>query len=89
VPFPSKEELTRIVAIRTITTKSKEGTFSIGEFVDDVQPIKVLDQVWVTVTKVRFFVGCWYYGWNYSEGGFSQLATYWGGSDPCSCFGHK
>jgi hypothetical protein len=52
VPFPSLEEMTRMVAIGTITTKNKEGTFSIEEFVDDVQPIKDLDQVWVTVTKV-------------------------------------
>jgi hypothetical protein len=35
-----------MVAIGTITTKNKGGTFSIEEFVDDVQPIKVLDQVW-------------------------------------------
>jgi hypothetical protein len=41
-----------MVAIGTITTKNKEGTFSIEEFVDDIQPIKVMDQVWVTVTKV-------------------------------------
>jgi hypothetical protein len=40
VPFPSKEELTTMVAVGTITTKNKEGTFSIEEFVDDVQPIK-------------------------------------------------
>jgi hypothetical protein len=63
VPFPSKEELTRMVAVGTITTKNKEGTFSIEEFVDDVQPIKVLDQVWVTVTKVpralRSFLPLW------------------------------
>jgi hypothetical protein len=52
VPFSSKEELNRMVAVGTITTKNKKGTFSIEEFVDDVQPIKVLDQVWVTVTKV-------------------------------------
>jgi hypothetical protein len=52
VPFPSKEELTRMVSIGTITTKNKEGTFYIEEFVDDGQPIKVLDQVWMTVTKV-------------------------------------
>jgi hypothetical protein len=66
VPFPSKEELTRMVAIGTITTKNKEGTFSIEEFVDDVQPIKVLDQVWVTVTKVpralRSFLHLWAVG---------------------------
>jgi hypothetical protein len=65
-PFPSKEELTRMVAIGTITTKNKEGTFSIEEFVDDVQPIKVLDQVWVTVTKVpralRSFLPLWAVG---------------------------
>jgi hypothetical protein len=52
VPFASKDELTRMVAIGTIMTRNKEGTFSIEEYVDDVQPIKVLDQVWVTVTKV-------------------------------------
>jgi hypothetical protein len=55
-----------MVAIGTITTKNKEGTFSIEEFVDDVQPIKVLDQVWVTVTKVpralRSFLPLWAVG---------------------------
>jgi hypothetical protein len=60
------EELTRMVAIGTITTKNKEGTFSIEEFVDDVQPIKVLDQVWVTITKVprarRSFLPLWAVG---------------------------
>jgi hypothetical protein len=44
VPFPSKEELTRMVAVGAITTKNKV-LFSIKEYVDDVQPIKVLDQV--------------------------------------------
>jgi hypothetical protein len=66
VPFPSKEELTRMVVVGTITTKNKECTFSIEEFVDDVQPIKVLDQVWVTVTKVpralRSFFPLWVVG---------------------------
>jgi hypothetical protein len=66
VPFPSNEELTRMVVVGTITTKNKEGTFSIEEFVDDVQPIKVLDQVWVTVTKVqralRSFLPLWTVG---------------------------
>jgi hypothetical protein len=41
-------------------------TFSIEEFVDDVQPIKVLYQVWVTVTKVphalRSFLPLWAVG---------------------------
>jgi hypothetical protein len=95
VPFPSKEELTRMVAVGTITTKNKEGTFSIEEFVDDVQPIKVLDQVWVTVTKVPStsffpsFVGSWYNDWSYSEGGCSPPTAYCGGMNPCSSFGHK
>jgi hypothetical protein len=66
VPFPSKDELTRMVAIGTITTRSKEDTFSIEEYVDDLQPIKVLDQVWVTVTKVlralRSFLPLWAVG---------------------------
>jgi hypothetical protein len=66
VPFPSKDELTRMVAIGTIMTRNKEGTFSIEEYVDDVQPIKVLDQVWVTVTKVpralRSFLPLWAVG---------------------------
>jgi hypothetical protein len=43
VPFPSKEELERMVAIHTITTRNKEGTLTFEEFVDDVQPIKVLE----------------------------------------------
>jgi uncharacterized protein YbcV (DUF1398 family) len=45
VPFPGKEELERMIAIHTITTRNKEGTITFQEFVDDVQPIKVLEQV--------------------------------------------
>jgi hypothetical protein len=61
VPFPSKEELERMVAIHMITTRNKEGTLTFEEFVDDVQPIKVLEQVWVTSPKclvpfVHFFL---------------------------------
>jgi hypothetical protein len=44
VPFPSKEELERMIAIHTITTRNKEVTLTFEEFVDDVQPIKVLDK---------------------------------------------
>jgi len=66
VPFPSKEELDRLVAVGTVTTKNKEGTLLFEEFVDDVQPIKVLDKVWVTVTKVprllRSFLPLWAVG---------------------------
>jgi hypothetical protein len=66
VPFPSKEELERMVAIHMITTRNKEGTLTFEEFVDDVQPIKVLEQVWVTVTKVpralRSFLPLWAIG---------------------------
>jgi hypothetical protein len=66
VPFPSKEELERMVAIQTITTRNKEATLTFEEFVDDVQPIKVLEQVWVTVTKVpralRSFLSLWAVG---------------------------
>jgi hypothetical protein len=52
VPFPSKAELDRMVAIRAFTTRNREGTLIFEEFDVDVQPIKVLDQVWVTVTNV-------------------------------------
>jgi len=52
VPFLSMDELECMVAIRTITTKNKEGIIIFEEFTDDVQPIKVLEQVWVTVTRV-------------------------------------
>jgi hypothetical protein len=66
VPFPSKEELTRLVAVGTITTRNKEGTFIIEEYVDDVQPIKVLNQIWVIVTKapraLRSFLPLWAVG---------------------------
>jgi hypothetical protein len=55
-----------MVAIHSITTKNKEGTIIFDEFVDDVQPIKVLEQVWVTVTKVpralRSFLPLWVVG---------------------------
>ncbi|CAD6264568.1 unnamed protein product [Miscanthus lutarioriparius] len=53
VPFPSKEELDRMIAIDTINTKNKEGTISFAEFVDDVQPIKVLEQAWGTIVELR------------------------------------
>ena len=66
VPFPSTAELERMVAIRTITTKNKEGTIIIEEFIDDVQPIKILEQIWVTVTRVprvlRSFLPLWAVG---------------------------
>lgn len=66
VPFPSKDELDRIVAIRTITARNKEATIIFEEFIDDVQPIKVLEQAWVTVTKVprvlRSFLPLWAVG---------------------------
>jgi hypothetical protein len=66
VPFPGKEEPERMIAIHTITTRNKEGTITFQEFVDDVQPIKVLEQVWVTVTKVpralRSFLPLWAVG---------------------------
>jgi hypothetical protein len=66
VPFASKEELDRMIAIRTITTRNKEGMLIFEEFIDDVQPIKVLDQVWVTDTKVprvlRSFLPLWAVG---------------------------
>jgi len=52
VPFPCKEELDRMVAIRNITTKNQEGTLRFEELEAYVQPIRVLDQVWVTVTNV-------------------------------------
>jgi hypothetical protein len=60
------QELERMIAIRTITTKNKEGTIIFEEFVDDIQPIKVLQQVWVTVTRVprvlRSFLPLWAVG---------------------------
>ena len=66
VPFPSKEELDRMIAIKTLTTRNKEGTIAFAEFVDDVQPIRLLEQVWVTVTKVpralRSFLPLWAVG---------------------------
>jgi hypothetical protein len=46
VPFPSKEEPERMVAIHTITTGNKEGTLTFEEFVDDVHPIKVTAVPW-------------------------------------------
>jgi hypothetical protein len=66
VPFLSKDELDRMIAIRAITIRNKEGTLIFEEFIDDVQPIKVLDQVWVTITKVprvlRSFLPLWVVG---------------------------
>jgi hypothetical protein len=52
VPFLCNEELDRMVAIRNITTETKEGTLFFEEFDADVKPIKVLDQVWITMTNV-------------------------------------
>lgn len=55
-----------MVAIGTLTTKNNEGTITFAEFVDDVQPIKILQQVWVTITKVprvlRSFLSLWTVG---------------------------
>jgi hypothetical protein len=64
VPFPSKEELERMIAICTITTKNKEGTIVFEEFIDDVQPIKILEQVWVRVIPrvLRSFLPLWAVG---------------------------
>jgi hypothetical protein len=66
VPFPNSEELERMVAIGTLITRNKEGTLLVDRFVDDVQPIKILDKVWVTVTKVplvlRSFLQLWAVG---------------------------
>jgi hypothetical protein len=96
VPFPGKEELTRMVAIGKITTKNKEGTFSIEEFVDDVQPIKVLEQVWVTVTKVSralcsflpLRAVCTMIGAT-QKGGYPPPTAYLGGTNPCGSFGQQ
>ncbi|XP_066396428.1 uncharacterized protein [Miscanthus floridulus] len=66
VPFPNTEELDRMINIRYINTKNKEGTLLFEKFVDDVQPTRMLDQVWVTVTKVpralRAFIPLWAVG---------------------------
>ena len=66
VLFSCKEELDHMLAIRTITTKNREGILIIQEFDDDIKPIKVLDQVWVTVTNVprvlRSFLPLWAVG---------------------------
>ena len=66
VPFPSKVELDRMVAIRTITTKNKEGVLIFEEFDSEIKPIKVLDQVWLSVTNVptplRAFLPLWAVG---------------------------
>ncbi|KAG2565608.1 uncharacterized protein LOC120683001 isoform X2 [Panicum virgatum] len=66
VPFPSKVELDRMVAIRTFITKNKEGVLIFEEFDSEVEPIKVLDQVWLSVTNVptplRAFLPLWAVG---------------------------
>jgi hypothetical protein len=36
VPFPSKEEMERMIAIHTITTRNKEGILTFEKFVADV-----------------------------------------------------
>jgi hypothetical protein len=45
-------ELEPMIVIRTITTKNKEGVLIFEEFDAEVNPIKVLDQVWLSVTNV-------------------------------------
>lgn len=66
VPFPNKDELDRLVKIRTLPTFNREGYITFSEFVDDIQPIKILEKVWVTVTKVprllRSFLPLWAVG---------------------------
>jgi hypothetical protein len=53
VPFPNKEELDRMIAIDTFTTKNKEGTISFAEYEDDIQPIRLLEQTWVGVIYIN------------------------------------
>jgi hypothetical protein len=66
VPFPSKEELDRMVQISSVNTRDKDATFLIEEFVDDVEVVRLLNRVWVTVTKVprvlRSFLQLWAVG---------------------------
>ena len=69
VPFPSKVELDRMVAIRTVTTKNKEGVLIFEEFDSEVKPIKVLDQVVLSVTNVPTPLR--------SEGGYESPSSYW------------
>ena len=71
VPFPSKVELDRMVAIRTVTTKNKEGVLIFEEFDSKVKPIKVLDQVVLSVTNVPTPLR--------SEGGYESPSSYWRG----------
>jgi len=55
-----------MVAIRTVTTKNKEGVLIFEEFDSEIKPIKVLDQVWLSVTNVptplRAFLPLWAVG---------------------------
>lgn len=67
VPFPNKEELDRMIAIGTFTTKNKEGSISFAAYEeDDIQPFRLLEQTWVTVTRVprvlRSFLQLWAVG---------------------------
>jgi hypothetical protein len=86
VHFLSKVELDRMVAIRTVTTKNKEGVLIFEEFNSEVKPIKVLDQVWLSVTNVPtplcVLLPLWAVGVSgrcYSEGGYESPSSYWRG----------
>jgi hypothetical protein len=93
VPFPSKAELDRMVAIRAFTTRNRGGTLIFKEFDADVQPIKVLDQVWVTVTNVpkalRAYLPLWAVGsciGNTQKVDMVYFSADWGDPYPGGCF---
>lgn len=53
VPFPCKVELDRVVAIRNITTKHKEGVLLFEEHNLEIKPLRHLDKVCVRVFGYR------------------------------------
>ena len=77
------EELDRMLAIGSITTKNKEGTIVFEKIVDDVQPTRLLEQVWVTVTRdassFSSSVGSGIYHWGHTKGGYGTSSGDWSG----------
>lgn len=66
VPFPSKVELDRLVAIKRIPTDNNEGVLYFEEWNQEIKPKKKLHKVWVRVYgmpyEIRSFLPLWAIG---------------------------
>lgn len=66
VPFPSKVELDRLVAIKSIPTDQNEGVLQFEEWNNEIKPKKRLHRVWVKVYgvphEIHSFLPLWSIG---------------------------